>query len=137
MNTSQILKHLSIKLLIFTLLLSGAVFFMQYLELPFIHQYIWYIIGFFFIQSLLTTFIAGKGIKKNSVNFPPFYFMSMILRLVLTIILAFVFIAIQTPDLNVFVGNFLILYLLFLIFEIYSLLTNLRPDLDKQAKNDI
>lgn len=135
-NQSITAKH-TIKLLIFTGVVCSLVFLFQKQGFGFVHSYAWYIIAFFFIQSLLTTLVAGKGLKKRQDKFPIYYFASMILRFVLTVIVAFVFIALQTAELNEFIVNFFILYLLFLIFEIYSLLANLRAHLKKQAKNGI
>ncbi len=100
-------------------------------KLPFIHPYIWGIQFYFLVITLLTHVISSKGLKKIT-EFHIFYMASMGIRFLLSLIFIFVNLWFSAEGHIVFVVDFFILYFLYTSFEIYFLLTNLRPDL----KND-
>ena len=56
----------------------------------------------------------------------PIYLSAMVARLFISIIFATFFILFDKANVLTFAGNFVVLYLLYLGFEIYGILTNLR-----------
>ncbi len=92
----------------------------------FIHPTIWIMLAFFFIVSLISHYIIEIGVKKKKGNMMNYYFSTMLVRLLLSIAFIGFFVYSKTEDIFLFVANFFILYLLFVGFEIYWLLTNLR-----------
>ncbi|MCU0437521.1 MAG: hypothetical protein MUC49_06355 [Raineya sp.] len=108
---------------------------------PLLHEYKWYLLLFFAVQSILTTFITSQGLTKDPEYFQGFFFSAMLVRMFLSIGVIFfaVYQGVISPFL--FVGTFFILYFCFVSFEIYSLLHNLRansgksPEEEQQAQN--
>jgi hypothetical protein len=54
-----------------------------------------------------------------------------VFRFLLSIIAIFFALYLGVNQTVIFVVNFMIAYLLFVVFEIYTLITNLRPDSEK------
>ena len=86
---------------------------------------------FFFLLTLASLYIIEKFASKNPDNFLAIYFSAMIGRLFISIIFAAIFILTDRAHVFNFAINFLILYLLFLGFEIYGIMTNLRQNNEK------
>ncbi len=86
---------------------------------------------FFFLLTLFSLYIIEKLTKKKTDNFLAVYFSAMIGRLFISIIFASIFILTDRAHVFNFSINFLILYLLFLGFEIYGIMTNLRHHFKK------
>lgn len=99
-----------------------------------LHEYKWYLLLFFAVQSLTTTFITSQGLGKDPAYFQGFFFSAMLLRMFLSIAVIFyvVYQGVISPTL--FVVTFFVLYFCFISFEIYSLLHNLRANSEKQPK---
>lgn len=74
--------------------------------------------------------------RKNPENFLAVYFSAMIGRLFISIIFATVFILTDRAHVFNFAINFLILYLLFLGFEIYGIITNLRHHFKRGTRDE-
>lgn len=112
---------------LFTLLLTLVVVALKWaLGEPYIHQKIAAIIVFFSLLTLLTGMLSIILLKKDEFNSVSVILGSTVLRLILS--LFFVFILLWGGDENIlwFVINFFAIYLLYLLFDIYSLITNLR-----------
>ena len=102
-----------------------------WLKWPWIHPYVWGIQFYFLVITLLTHFISSKGLKKIT-EFHIFYMASMGIRFLVSLFFIFLCLWFSEGGHIAFVVDFFILYFLYTSFEIYFLLTNLRPDL----KND-
>ncbi|MDX5346519.1 MAG: hypothetical protein LPJ89_10960 [Hymenobacteraceae bacterium] len=102
-----------------------------------VHPYIWYIFGFFIFITAVTFTVTRLGIQQDEDNFQLYYFGSMGLRVLLSIGVVFVYVYVSKERELQFVLNFFVLYFLYTGFEIYSILTNLRPHLKKQHKSEI
>ena len=102
-----------------------------------LHEYKWYLLIFFAVQSITTTFITSQGLGKDPSYFQGFFFSAMLLRMFLSIAVIFyaVYQGVISPTL--FVITFFILYFCFISFEIYSLLHNLRANSEKKTKESI
>lgn len=102
-----------------------------------LHEYKWYLLIFFAVQSVTTTFITSQGLGKDPRYFQGFFFSAMLLRMFLSIAVIFyaVYQGVISPTL--FVVTFFILYFCFISFEIYSLLHNLRANSEKKTEESI
>jgi hypothetical protein len=106
--------------------------FICYFAIPqFVYHQVWIILVFFFLLTLASLVVIEKITKKNPDNFLAIYFSVMISRLFISILFAVIFILTDREQLFNFSFNFLILYLLFLGFEIYGIITNLRHHFKK------
>ncbi|MDX1903684.1 MAG: hypothetical protein SFU27_05945 [Thermonemataceae bacterium] len=105
------------------------------LKQPFLHEYKWYLLLFFWVQTLLTTFITTQGLSRDAKYFQNFFFVTMLLRMFLGIIV--VFYAVYQGVINplLFVITFFLIYFSFVSFEIYALLHNLRSNKNKEQNH--
>jgi hypothetical protein len=89
-------------------------------------QWVWLCLGFFFLLTNLVFFMVSNAIGKRNQTFMYAMGGSMGLRFILSI--AFILVYIQfggERELGIVI-YFMIMYLLYTMFEIYFLLTNLR-----------
>jgi hypothetical protein len=116
-----------IKLLLLTAFLAGIIFLADhFFSWAYIHPAIWIMLIFFLIVSIISHFITNIGVRKKDANVINYYFSTMLIRLLLSIGFIGFFVYSKAEDIFLFVANFFILYLLYVGFEIYWLLTNLR-----------
>ena len=120
----------------FSIIVFTAVFALTFLVPQLIYHQVWIILVFFFLLTLASLIIIEKITKKNPKNFLAVYFSAMIARLFISIIFATVFILTDRENVFNFSINFLFLYLLFLGFEIYGIITNLRHHLKKGSGDE-
>lgn len=130
-KSSQRLKSLPSKipyfsLYKFTFFVTLGIFTLTFILPQFVYHSIWMILLFFFFLTMSSLYVIKKLTKKKSQNFLAVYFSAMIGRLFISIIFAAIFILADRANVFNFSINFLILYLLFLGFEIYGIMTNLR-----------
>ena len=103
-----------------------------YFTLPqYIYHHVWLVLIFFFLLTMASLYVIKKLTKKKPQSFLAIYFSAMIGRLFISIIFAAIFILVDRANVFNFSINFLILYLLFLGFEIYGIMTNLRHHFKK------
>ena len=100
------------------------------LQVSFLHWTIWYIVGFIFIQSLISLAIGYRGLRKSQQAFVTHALGSTVVRLVLSVIALYIALKMGVDDRVRFVLNFMAVYFVFLIFELYSLLTTLRANFE-------
>ena len=123
-----------IRLVVFTIVVALIIIAVQAGKFQiYLFNDIWYLLAFFFALSYVTSMLTEHGIKKDPKNFQIFYFGGMMFRVILCMIVALIIIYSGTENLFNFIINFFGLYLLFLGFEIYSLLTNLRANSKKST----
>lgn len=127
-----------INISIFTLLLW--VFFFIFLQIetlsiyvhPYIHEIILYSWIVAIIIAIYSNYILKAGGSSIYVNI---ILGSTTIRMILSIIILIILL-LRTPDKRIIlVINFFIVYLSYLLFEIYSIITNLRT-FSKKDKND-
>src|SRR5690606_22524931 len=101
--------------------------FIQAISPHWIHEKIFWIIWFYFgltlLAGLLTLFLL-KISKENSV---PILLGAGLIRLLASLMFVFLVLWTGTENLLWFVVDFFIIYLLYLLFDIYAFITNLRP----------
>ena len=86
----------------------------------------WGLFAFFVITSIITSLITDYGAKGDHKSFQVYYFLSMGVRVFLSIIFVFICIILRIEQIYLFVINFFVFYFLYFVFEIYFLLGNLR-----------
>jgi len=118
-------------LYVFSFFVALGILAINYFVPHLIYHRIWMIVLFFFLLTLASLYIIKKITKKKPDNFLAIYFSAMIGRLFISIIFAAIFILTDRANVFNFAINFLFLYLLFLGFEIYGIMTNLRHHFKK------
>ncbi|GGF16683.1 hypothetical protein [Hymenobacter cavernae] len=88
-------------------------------------------LGFFALLSAATYWVTARLMQANPDHFMPAYFGSMVVRLLVSVSFVLIYFykggAKQGPATWAFLGSFFLLYFLFAGFEIWSVLSNLRP----------
>ncbi|MFC6996308.1 hypothetical protein [Rufibacter roseus] len=110
------------------LVVSVLVFFTGYTV---VHEYVWWLLGFFVFLTGFAHYVAQLGLKQDSENLQAYYFSAMGLRMVFGIIAIFVYRHFHEENIVQFVFNFFALYFIYTGFEIYALLSNLRRNSKK------
>jgi hypothetical protein len=123
------IKILTIKLLLFSLLIGGIFYLLQeYIKPDWVHESFWTILSFFILLTWLTgmfTHYLLQLSKDNSVNI---LLGSIGIRLLASIGFIAIMLIIGVENKILFVVNFFIIYFFYLLFDIYTLLANLRPN---------
>jgi hypothetical protein len=97
-----------------------------------VHTHAYGILLFLWLLALISSLSVLAVVRKSPSYFNAVFFGMLILRFFASIIFILVFVLLKTPAILVFVANFFVLYLCFQLFEITSLMTNLRPHLEKR-----
>ena len=95
-------------------------------KLPFpLHPFHLWIVGFFFLQSIITTVLFKTGQKK--MNFFVGYFMgAIVFRFISDLLLLIFFLFFETAHFQLLSFEITSIYLLYLIFEMRHVLVNLQ-----------
>lgn len=117
-----------LSVVIFTLILGGVVWGLDWAADSWVHPYCGWVLLFFFLITLVGHWFTERGLKRNRENFMSIYLGVTGFRLLISILFIGIFIYKRIPDLYVFVINFFVLYLSYVGFEIRGVLGNLRRD---------
>lgn len=120
-------KNTYVKFFLLSAVLAGLVLLFQQVLPRIVHSQIWEIYFFLLIMFFLIHVLTGFLLKASSENFFQISLLAMILRL----ISSFVFVGIEVwagmENILLFISDFFVLFLFYLIFDIYTFITNLRP----------
>lgn len=119
----------SLKIFGLTFALVGLVFLMfQFETLTWLlHESIWIILIGSGVIALLIAVYNANAISKSAQSFVPLFLGSMLIRFFLSIFLIGFLLFKYQDDRLILVMDFFIIYLFYLVFEIYSIISNLRP----------
>ena len=98
------------------------------------HQ--WSILFYFYLITLLSLWIVERSVINDAENLAKGFFSAMMLRLFVSIIIAMIIIYYDRTNSTIFALNFLILYLLYLGFEIYYLISIVQARLNSEQQVD-
>ncbi len=120
-------KNTYVKFFLLSAIIAGLVVVLQQVFPQIIHSQIWEIYFFLVIMFFLIHVLTGFLLKASSENFFQISLLAMILRL----ISSFVFVGIEVwagmENIILFISDFFVLFLFYLIFDIYTFIANLRP----------
>lgn len=116
------------RLILFTLILAGIIFFLQKdLQTVWIHELIGPVVWFYFGWTLLSGLLTLYFLRLSKDNSVPILLGAGLFRLLGSLGFVFVVLRMGTENILWFVVDFFIIYLLYLLFDIYTFITNLRP----------
>lgn len=120
-------KNIHLRFLIATVMLVVLILILQFVLPAIIHPKIWEIMAFMVILSFLISLLNSFLLK----NFADNFFQIMVLAMILRFIASLVFIGIevwpQMENIILFIADFFVVFLFYLVFDIYAFLSNLRP----------
>ena len=118
----------TVQLIILTLVLSGAVLSIQETADPhWVHEKAPWIILFYFALTWVTGLFALYLLQISKENSVMIILGAGVLRVAGSLAFVFLILWIGIENILWFVVNFFIVYLLYLLFDIYTFITNLRP----------
>jgi len=92
---------------------------------------LWWAFGFMVLITLIIYYISAFSLKMNVKNSMSLILGSMFFRLFSSLIFVISYLVITGSRDIPYVVGFMLLYLLFQVFEIYHLVANLRPEIKK------
>ncbi len=120
-------KNSHLRLLIVTAGLIVLILILQFALPVIIHPKIWEIVGFMVVLSFLISLLNAFLLK----SFADSFFQIMVLAMILRFIASLTFIGIevwpQMENILLFIADFFVVFLFYLVFDIYTFLANLRP----------
>jgi hypothetical protein len=124
----KILSSMYGKLALLTLGIAALILVLDLAGLEqLLHARVWNILLFFFFLTLITGFLSQLILKNGKENFAHVVLGGTIFRFFISLAYILIFLFIGLDNIILFVSNFFAIYLLYLLFDIYSLIANLRP----------
>jgi hypothetical protein len=118
----------TVQLIVLTLAIAGIVLFLQNAVDPhWIHEKTFLIIGFYFVLTWFTGLLALYLLEINKENSVMILLGMGVLRVAASLAFIFLILWMGVGNILWFVVDFFIIYLLYLLFDIYTFITNLRP----------
>ena len=118
-------KHL--RFVVATAALVVLILILQFLFPAVIHVKIWEIVGFMALLSFLISLLNSFLLKTLPDNFFQIMVLAMILRFIASLVFIGVEVWPQMENIILFIADFFIVFLFYLVFDIYTFLANLRP----------
>ncbi len=123
----SILKNFHVRFLVFSLIVLALVLLFQQTLPQILSESIWTIFYFMVIMSYLVSFLALWLYKKSPENFLQIKLLGMVIRILASLTFIAVIVWRGEENIILFIANFFILFLFYLIFDIYTFISNLRP----------
>lgn len=103
------------------------VYFLDGLGLLELHNHFPYMVLFFFFQSLLISWLLSMA-EKDIPRLPLYAIGAVSLRFLTGIFYMLILILLKVEELRPLIIQFVVVYLLFMVFELSIVLANLRPN---------
>lgn len=120
-------ENIHIRFLLFSAVLGLFILGLEVIFPVIIHQKIWEIYLFLVITSFFIGLITSFLLK----SFPESFFQIMVLAMILRFLASLTFIGIEAwlgmENIILFIADFFVIFLFYLVFDIYSFISNLRP----------
>ncbi|MDW3196306.1 MAG: hypothetical protein R8G66_28290 [Cytophagales bacterium] len=104
-----------------------AVYFWNGFGLIELHSHFPYMVLFFFLQSLLISWLLSLA-EKDRPRLPLYAIGAVSLRFLTAIFYLLILILLKVEDLRPLIIQFMVVYLLYMVFELSIVLANLRPN---------
>ena len=123
----KLLQNFHLRFLVFSLFILGMILILQQFLGSIISPSIWTIFYFVIILSYSVSFFALWLYKKSPENFLQIKLLGMVVRILASLTFIAVMVWKGEENIILFISNFFILFLFYLIFDIYTFISNLRP----------
>ena len=110
-----------------SLLLGGIILLLQFLLPQLIHSTIWIIFGFMGGLSYLLGVVTGWLYRQSPENLLSLKLLGMVIRILSSLGFIGILAVLELENIILFIANFFIIFLFYLIFDIYIFISNLRP----------
>ncbi len=123
----KLTKNFHFKFLLLTGVIALLVFGLQNLLPQTVHEKIWIILSFLAIMSYAVGFITLWLYMKSPENFLQVKLLGMIVRILASLAFITVLVLGGMENIILFIADFFIIFLIYMVFDIYSFMSNLRP----------
>lgn len=120
-------KNIHFRFLLFSLIIAALIWFLTWVFPVVFHEKIWNIYFFLLIFSFFTTLLNSFLLKSFAENFFQIMVLAMILRFIGTLVFIGIAVWPAMENIILFIADFFIVFLFYLVFDIYAFLSNLRP----------
>ena len=120
-------KNEHFRFFLFSVAVAALIGLLSFLLPVIIHEKIWNIYFFMVIMSYLISLLNGFLLKSFAENFFNIMVLAMILRFIATIVFIGLVVWPGLPNVILFIADFFVVFLFYLVFDIYAFLSNLRP----------
>jgi len=120
------IKNHQIKLLLLTLAIGLLIFSFSRFLPEIIHFTTWKTLSFLAALSFLISLLNSFLLKNFSENFLQIIVLAMILRFIASLVYIGLLVWPGMENIILFIANFFALFLFYLVFDIYSIISNLR-----------
>jgi hypothetical protein len=125
------IKILTLKLLVFSLLIAGIIYLLQeFIKPEWVHETMWIILSFFVVLTWLTGMFTHYLLELSKENSVSIILGGIGIRFLASVGFVAILLFMGVENLILFVVNFFIIYFFYLLFDIYTLISNLRPNSD-------
>jgi hypothetical protein len=124
----KFLSSIHFKYALVSLLLAAAILLLQTTLPKTIHPAIWNIFGFVAGLSYLLGVVTHWLYQKSPENFISLKFLSMLIRILSALGFIGILLVLGLTNIILFMANFFLIFLFYLIFDIYAFISNLRPN---------
>ncbi|SIO22487.1 hypothetical protein SAMN05444394_3934 [Algoriphagus halophilus] len=121
------LQNFHVRFFMFTGIISLLIFLLQQILPQVVHEKIWGILCFVAIMSYLIGFLSKLLLKSSPESLIQIKLLGMVLRIIASLVYITIVVMSGAENILLFISNFFILFLFFLVFDIYAFLANLRP----------
>lgn len=121
---------------VFTFILILVQLVIAHYNLGWLYAYQWHLLFYFYFITLLSLWIIERSAAKDPEKLANGFFTAMMIRLFVSILIAILIIYFDRTNSTIFALNFLILYLLYLGFEIYYLISIVQARLNSEKQID-
>lgn len=120
-------KNSHIRFLLFSLIIAVLIWLLTWIFPVVVHEKIWNIFFFLSIFSFLISLLNSFLLKSFGENFFQIMVLAMILRFIGTLVFIGIAVWPGMENIILFIADFFIIFLFYLVFDIYAFLSNLRP----------
>ncbi len=118
MEFFKFVKNLLIYTLTITLIYSIS---SHFLSSEYVNNSTFFLIFFFFGTTIIVYYFLIKAIHKDFNKFYRYFTITVLLKLMIYLLIIVIYILLDMPDKISFVVNFMLLYILFTLYEVISL----------------
>jgi hypothetical protein len=125
----KIFQYFTLKILVFTLLIGGVIYlFENHLKPEWVHEDIWKILSFFFLLTWFSGMFVQYLMNLSKENSPNIIIGATGIRFLASAGFVALLLILGVENKILFVINFFLVYFSYLLFDIYGLMANLRPN---------
>ena len=112
---------------VITMVVAGLILLFSSFLPQIIHESIWSIFGFVVILSYLLSVVTQWLYLKSPENLLSLKLLGMVIRILSSLGFIGILAVLDLENIILFIANFFIIFLFYLIFDLYIFISNLRP----------